>query len=418
MEAFFETRCKTKQSAKQHLNVIKNISKKLDFNNEQEFISKFNEVKNLLDTYSATTRQKYSTIIRMFLDYLNLKQDVYNEYVQKYNSISARAQTPNPRPRPPKGPDTTVYKKEKEEKVERKIIEEPEKVERLSRNSKHTLSPDILEQIETITPTFRDIKGNLLDNGSTRLYKSNIKAIAKRYTPPQSNLNFLVTEPKKVIEFLNTFKVHTRKAYYNAIVRYLPIARPIDKQEEAHKLYLNWLKPQGQVAKQYNPDDYKGYIWETIKPELEKIIKKEKDPVRKLLLALNTYIPPRRTQDYSYMKINEPDTGAYNVLVFNEKEKKFIFNKYKNAKKTGKQIIPIENPDLINVLKTYLSTHKNNEYLLMRNDEGLDKKDIENIMRDEIGKKYNLPTGTSTKELLNHYADYKENLKSESKTKK
>ena len=55
-------------------------------------------------------------------------------------------------------------------------------------------------------------------------------------------------------------------------------------------------------------------------------------------------------------------------------------------KKTGKQIIPIENPDLINVLKTYLSTHKNNEYLLMRNDEGLDKKDIENIMRDEIGK--------------------------------
>ena len=47
----------------------------------------------------------------MFLDYLNLKQDVHNEYVQKYNSISARAQTPSPRPRPPKGPDTTVYKK-------------------------------------------------------------------------------------------------------------------------------------------------------------------------------------------------------------------------------------------------------------------------------------------------------------------
>ena len=134
------------------------------------------------------------------------------------------------------------------------------------------------------------------------------------------------------------------------------------------------------------------------------------------------------------MKINETDTGAYNVLIFNEREKKFI--------------IPIENPELINILKTYLSTHKNNEYLLMRNGEGLNKKDIENIMRDEIGKKYNLPTGTralrhlfgsdivvdrpvnprklewyatqmgtSTKELLNHYADYKENFKSEPKTK-
>ena len=83
----------------------------------------------------------------------------------------------------------------------------------------------------------------------------------------------------------------------------------------------------------------------------------------------------------------------------------------------------------------------------MRNDEGIDKGDIEVIMRDKIGKKYNLPTGTralrhlfgsdlvvdrpvnprklewyatqmgtSTKELLNHYADYKDH-KSEPKTK-
>ena len=99
----------------------------------------------------------------------------------------------------------------------------------------------------------------MLDDGTTRLYKSNIKAIAKRYNPQQSNLNFLVTEPEKVIEFLHTYKVHTRKAYYNPIIRYVQISRPINKQEEAHKLYLTWLKPQGQVAKQYNPADYKGY---------------------------------------------------------------------------------------------------------------------------------------------------------------
>ena len=121
MEAFFETRCKTKTSAKQHFNVMKNMLKKLGFNEDgQEFISKFKEVKDLLDTYSATTRQKYATIIRMFLDYLNLKQDVHNEYVQKQNSISARAQTPNPRPRPPKGPDTTSIKKKQKKKQKEK----------------------------------------------------------------------------------------------------------------------------------------------------------------------------------------------------------------------------------------------------------------------------------------------------------
>ena len=64
------------------------------------------------------------------------------------------------------------------------------------------------------------------------------------------------------------------------------------------------------------------------------------------------------------MQINKPDTGAYNVLVFNEKEKKFIFNKYKNAKKIVKQIIPIENPEVINVLKTfYQHTKTTNIYL-------------------------------------------------------
>ena len=30
---------------------------------------------------------------------------------------------------------------------------------------------------------------------------------------------------------------------------YLPISLPINKREEAHKLYLKWLKPQGQVPK-------------------------------------------------------------------------------------------------------------------------------------------------------------------------
>ena len=52
--------------------MLLNKNKKLGFSDDgQEFISKFREVKDLLDTYtySATTRQKYSTIIRMFLDF-------------------------------------------------------------------------------------------------------------------------------------------------------------------------------------------------------------------------------------------------------------------------------------------------------------------------------------------------------------
>ena len=58
------------------------------------------------------------------------------------------------------------------------------------------------------------------------------------------------------------------------------------------------------------------------------------------------------------MRINEIDTGAFNILIFNDKEKKFIFNKYKVGKKTGKQMIKKENPELIKELANHLSKHK------------------------------------------------------------
>jgi len=95
------------------------------------------------------------------------------------------------------------------------------------------------------------------------------------------------------------------------------------------------------------------------------------------------------------MRINKPDDKLHNTLVFNEHEKKFIFNAYKTAKKSKPQTIPIEDPTLIHVLDDYLKHHvkRGQEYLLERNGRPLDKKDIMNIMRDEIGKKFEIPTG-------------------------
>ena len=49
--------------------------------------------------------------------------------------------------------------------------------------------------------------------------------------------------------------------------------------------------------------------------------------------------------------------------MFNKDTKKFIFNDYKNIRKTGKQIVPIVNEQLISTIKKYLNTHKNNTYL-------------------------------------------------------
>ena len=82
------------------------------------------------------------------------------------------------------------------------------------------------------------------------------------------------------------------------------------------------------------------------------------------------------------MKINTPDDKIHNTLVFNEHDKKFIFNDYKNSKKSKPQTVLIEDETLIHVLDDYLKHHVNRgqEYLLERNGRALDKKDIMNIM--------------------------------------
>ena len=136
MDTFWQSRTKNERSAKQHLNVIKNISNKLEFDGDyHKFISEFDKVKSLLGENYSPTRQKYSTIIRMFLDYLDLKESTYKEFVEKYNQISRRSQTPAPRPRPNKGPNPVIYNTtQKNEKIQREQVKDENKqVTRLSR---------------------------------------------------------------------------------------------------------------------------------------------------------------------------------------------------------------------------------------------------------------------------------------------
>jgi len=133
---------------------------------------------------------------------------------------------------------------------------------RLNRKADPNIDPNVLEQIETLTPTFLDKKGNPIDDDTKKLYKTNIKAVMKRFDPPQHDLNFLVSNPNDVINLLNSLGIHTAKAYYNSIVRYLPIARPISAQRAAYDLYSAWLNPlRGSTPAIYRESDYLGYTW-------------------------------------------------------------------------------------------------------------------------------------------------------------
>ena len=64
-------------------------------------------------------------------------------------------------------------------------------------------------------------------------------------------------------------------------------------------------------------------------------------------------------------------------------------------KKSKPQTVLIEDETLIHVLDDYLKydVKQGQEYLLVRNGRAFDKKDIMNIMRDQIVKKFQIPTG-------------------------
>ena len=64
-------------------------------------------------------------------------------------------------------------------------------------------------------------------------------------------------------------------------------------------------------------------------------------------------------------------------------------------KKSKPQTVLIEDETLIHILDDYRkhNVKRGQEYLLVRNGRALSKNSIMNIMRDEIGKKFHIPTG-------------------------
>ena len=87
------------------------------------------------------------------------------------------------------------------------------------------------------------------------------------------------------------------------------------------------------------------------------------------------------------MLINRPDNKEDNVLMFTQKEKKIIFNKYKVSNKKGAQGIHIDSAPLIKILEEHLKKHPNQKYLLMRNDKALNDIQIREVIRTEMGLK-------------------------------
>lgn len=214
------------------------------------------------------------------------------------------------------------------------------------------------------------LKEKDLSDGSINLYLRNLKKLNNN--EEFNSINFL-SKTDNIIEKIKDLKDNTKRQYLISIVsclkalgnkpalykKYYKLMINIndkikekpteEKTETQNKNWINW----DEVMKIYN--DMK----DNLKLNKTKITEKQyNELLNYVLLSLYVLIPPRRNLDWQKMLILFPNGNVnddnYNYL--DVKNKQFIFNVFKTAKKDGKLILDIPD-DLMQVINLYLKYH-------------------------------------------------------------
>ena len=215
-----------------------------------------------------------------------------------------------------------------------------------------------------------------LSPSSIQTYKT--KFIKLNDDKPVRNLNFLL-DIDKVKNKIEPLKPNTQRTYYIAICSILKCMINNNQANKTfRKIYIDYSK----ILEEYNiklkdqteKTQTEGDNWistENLKEVYDKLKSNHTQNQRSfqdyLILSLYYLNAPRRNKDYSLLKVvnnyNDKLPNEYNY--FDVKNKKFIFNNYKTAKKYNRQEIDV-NDDLYNIINEYIRQFKikNNDYLL------------------------------------------------------
>jgi integrase len=190
---------------------------------------------------------------------------------------------------------------------------------------------------------------------------------------PFKNLVFL-KKKDEIVNKISTYAETTQKTFYAAIVSVLSLYdKPTYKA--IYKFYYDKMMGKAKEAKEAATGDKtekqkENWVeWKWVVEKKDELMKelpafannKNLSPseyeklLQLLVLSLYVCVPPRRNQDYLNMfvvkKHDEKMPQENNYLDLDSK--KFIFNKYKTAKKYGEQTVSIPD-DMMNIINIYL----------------------------------------------------------------
>ena len=226
------------------------------------------------------------------------------------------------------------------------------------------------------------LEKTLLEQGKSpstiKTYMNRLRKLNKDKNP--TSLKFL-RDIENVKQYFETkhFTVASKKSFIGCIVTILKASsKKIDN--EAVEKYRNFLSKEeldsisNDKKTQKQKDNWLSWneVLE-IKKKLKKkaVLASQEDQVNKneynllldnLVLSFYVNMPPRRSKDFSIMKIQQPDEKLNDTDNYLTLENHLVFNDYKTDKKYGKQEIDIsKNEELMEDLNLYLMHRKEEE---------------------------------------------------------
>lgn len=236
------------------------------------------------------------------------------------------------------------------------------------------------KQMAKITDFMEDIHKKLVE--SKGVTESTVKAymrtlITLNDKKPFTTFSFL-RKKDDIMAKLKEYAPSTQKSMLASIVSVLSLVNEKPTYKSIYKFYYDEMmgkvkaeaekKPNEKTAKQKEVwmswEDISNIMEQRRSKMLEYASKKLITPIeydhllQTLILSLYVYTQPRRNQDYLNMEIvkkwNEKMSTDRNYLVLSTN--KFVFNKYKTAKKYGMQEIEIPEK-LMEIIDVYLKHH-------------------------------------------------------------
>lgn len=234
-----------------------------------------------------------------------------------------------------------------------------------------------------------------LSMSSLKIYMSGIRNVAQKIFQPLEKPEDFVIHKEKIIKYIKEMdgKQNGKTKLAGIIATLKPYKseeiEKLDKEtKEALDDYMNLMRElqvkyeEEAVKQQMNPTQKANYLpWDEVKEIYEKL-KRVATPLFKMkpddvsndvydilkhfvVLSLYVLIPPRRSLDFSVMKVknyDSSDNSKDNYILSIKGRWYFIFNNYKNASRLGKQSIEVP-PPLKKIIKDWLRFN-NSDFLI------------------------------------------------------